>query len=123
MIYSLLCFLFWGCADLFYKRANDNAKDKYSDIKTTIIVGIVMGIHAVIYLLINGVSFSPIDVLKYLPVSLCYIISMFIGYKGLKYLSTNGRTYKSGESGCSTRVSVGCFEIKKSLHRSRCVPG
>ena len=30
MIYSILCFLAWGIADLFYKKSNDN-KDKYDE--------------------------------------------------------------------------------------------
>ena len=40
-IFSLFCFLFWGLADLFYKKSN-NEKDKYSDLKTAIVVGIVI---------------------------------------------------------------------------------
>ena len=49
-------------------------------------VGLVMGIHATIYLFVNGVSFSFLDLIKYLPVSFFYIASMVVGYKGLKYL-------------------------------------
>ena len=45
-----------------------------------------MGIHATIYMIVKRIDFNIIEIIKYLPVSLLYIISMVIGYKGLKYL-------------------------------------
>ena len=84
-IYAIITLLFWAFADLFYKKgANEN--DKYSHLKTGIMVGIVMGIHATIYIIAEGISFNFIDIIKYLPVSFFYIASMIIGYKGLRYL-------------------------------------
>ena len=47
---------------------------------TGIMVGLVMGIHATIYLIITKVNIQFFDIIKYLPVSLCYILSMIIGY-------------------------------------------
>ena len=85
IVYALLSFLFWGIADLFYKKGN-NLEGNSNHIKTGIIVGIVMGIHATIYLIINHVEISIVDMVKYLPVSAFYISSMVIGYKGLKYI-------------------------------------
>ena len=41
MIYSILAFFTWGIADLFYKKGNTEEK-KYNDIKTGIIVGIII---------------------------------------------------------------------------------
>lgn len=43
-----------------------------------------MGLHAALYWLIKDVDVHFLDIIKYLPVSLCYILSMIIGYKGLK---------------------------------------
>ena len=85
LLCTLLTFFAWGTADLFYKIGN-NSKDEYNYLKTGIMVGIVMGIHATIYLVVKQLSINPMDLLKYLPVSLCYIVSMVIGYRGLKYL-------------------------------------
>ena len=85
VLYALATFLCWGIADLFYKIGNKQ-EGEYNHLKTGIFVGIVMGIHASIYLLLNDVDVSLLDILKYLPVSLLYISSMVIGYKGLKYL-------------------------------------
>lgn len=84
-LFALLTALLWGAADLFYKRGTV-ADDKYSPMKIVVAVGLVMGIHALIYGLVNKVSFTFNDVLTYLPVSAMYIISMAIGYKGLRYL-------------------------------------
>jgi len=84
-VYAIVTLLFWAIADLFYKLGNKE-EDNYSHLKTGIMVGLVMGIHATIYLFVNGVSFSFLDLIKYLPVSFFYIASMVVGYKGLKYL-------------------------------------
>ena len=91
-IFSLLCFLFWGISDLFYKKAN-NDSDKYSDLKTAIVVGIVMGAYATCFMIYKEINIFKylIDVLKYLPVSFCYILSMYMGYKGLKYIGENSK--------------------------------
>lgn len=82
---TLLTFLFWGIADLFYKLGN-RGEGNSNHLKTGIMVGLVMGIHATYLLLTTHVSIHIIDIIKYLPVSFCYIASMIIGYRGLKYL-------------------------------------
>jgi len=84
-VYALITTCAWGAADLFYKKGASE-KDKYSHLKTAMMVGVVMGIHAVATLIITGVDYDPINLVKYLPVSLLYILSMTIGYFGLRYL-------------------------------------
>lgn len=84
-IFALATTLLWGTADLFYKRGADQ-NDKYSHLKTSIAVGVIMGIHAIATMIIGRVSYNPINILIYLPVSLMYILSMTLGYCGLKYL-------------------------------------
>lgn len=48
-------------------------------------VGLVMGIHAVV-LLITGAEFKLADIITYLPASFLYILSMILGYVGLRYI-------------------------------------
>ena len=84
-IYAIVTLLFWALADLFYKKGAKKS-DKYSHLKTGIMVGLVMGISATIHLVVSDISFNIIDLIKYLPVSFFYILSMIIGYKGLRYL-------------------------------------
>ncbi|MBR6252681.1 MAG: EamA family transporter [Clostridia bacterium] len=107
-LYSLLTFAFWGIADLFYKKGNIK-EEKYNDIKTGIFVGIVMGIHALIYMIVNSVNIDFIEILKYLPVSLCYIISMIIGYKGLKYIELSIASPVQNTSGVITSILLLIF--------------
>ena len=109
MIFSLLTFVLWGFADVFYKKGNSKKDDKYSDLKTGTIVGIVMGIYALIYMIVKKVEVNLIDVLKYLPVSLCYISSMVIGYKGLKYLELSIVSPVENTSGVITSVLLILF--------------
>ena len=103
VIYALLTFVLWGIADLFYKMGNsDDGKNNH--IKTGIIVGIVMGIHATIYLIVNHIEISIIDVIKYLPVSAMYISSMVIGYKGLKFIELSISSPVQNTSGVITTL-------------------
>lgn len=108
MIYSLLAFFLWGTADLFYKKGNIEEK-KYNDIKTGIIVGIIMGIYATVYLFVKHVEVNFIEILKYLPVSLCYISSMVIGYKGLKYIELSLSSPIQNTSGVITSLLLILF--------------
>lgn len=112
-IYALTTFFAWGLADLFYKKGN-NENDKYSHLKTGIIVGIVMGIHATGYMMFNKINIDIVDVLKYLPVSLCYIASMIIGYKGLKYLELSISSPIQNSSGIITSILL-CLIFKINL--------
>lgn len=84
-IFTLITLFFWGGADLFYKIGSD-PKDKYSHLKIVTLVGIVMGIHAFIFILTSGINYKYINLIFYLPVSVPYISSMILGYVGLRYI-------------------------------------
>ena len=85
---AIICTLGWGCADLFYKRSNSD--DRYSHLKTAVWVGLVMGAAALCLLPFSESGMSAGAIVRgavlYAPASLCYIISMVIGYAGLRYL-------------------------------------
>ena len=84
-LFAIVSVLAWGTADLFYKKGSD-PKDKYSYLKIVIMVGAVMGIHAVYVMLTSGVVYDPSNIITYLPVSALYILSMAVGYAGLRFL-------------------------------------
>ena len=84
-VFALITMLAWGTADLFYKKGADET-DRYSHLKTTMIVGLVMGIHAIVTILFTDVNYNFYNILVYFPVSIMYIASMTIGYFGLRYL-------------------------------------
>ena len=113
MIYCVLCFLCWGIADLFYKMGNKDESDKNSHLKTGVIVGYVMGLHATIYMILNHSSINFLDIIKYLPISLCYIASMVIGYKGLKYIELSIASPIQNTSGVITSILLIIFFKEK----------
>ncbi len=88
-IFALICTLGWGFADLFYKKGTD-AEDRWSHLKIAVWVGLVMGVcaFAMMPLAETPMSLAALaeNAVKYAPASLCYIISMVIGYAGLRYL-------------------------------------
>ncbi|MBQ7668508.1 MAG: EamA family transporter [Clostridia bacterium] len=108
MIYSLLAFALWGVADLFYKKGNSR-NENYNDIITGIIVGIVMGIHALIYAINNSVSIDIKEIVYYLPVSFCYIFSMVVGYKALRYIELSIASPVQNTSGVITSLLLILF--------------
>ena len=82
-IIALLC---WSGSDLFSKIGCKEKDDKLSHLKMVTAVGIVMGLHCAYEVFINGVELNLNVILTYLPVSALYILSMAIGYLGLRYI-------------------------------------
>ena len=121
MVYAILTFFLWGVADLFYKKGNID-EDKYSHLKTGIMVGLVMGIHAIIYFFAKGLKFDLMAMIKYLPVSICYIGSMIIGYKGLKYINLSISSPIQNSSGLITSLLLALiFSVKLSVYEVICL--
>lgn len=104
-LFALLTTLSWGTADLFYKKGSDS-NDKYSHTKIGIMVGLVMGLHGVLYMLIKGLTFNPFDIVKYLPVSFFYILSMLVGYWGLRYIELSISSPVQNSSGAITAIAL-----------------
>lgn len=100
-IFALITVIAWGVADLFYKKGA-NEEDKYSHLKTAMMVGFVMGIHAIIMLIFGDMNYDFINILIYLPVSLMYILSMVVGYFGIRYLELSISSPIQNSSGALT---------------------
>lgn len=96
-ILSMIAILFWSGSDLFSKMGS-KSEDKYSHWKMIMSVGFIMGIHAVITLAM-GAEFTPGDIITYLPASFCYILSMILGYVGLRYIVLSVSTPICNSSG------------------------
>ena len=82
-IIALIC---WSGSDLFSKIGCRDNLDKYSHLKMVMAVGVVMGLHACYEIFVNGVEINLHILTTYLPVSLLYILSMAMGYLGLRYI-------------------------------------
>ncbi len=84
--FAIIALLCWSGSDFFSKLGCRDAKDKYSHLKMVTAVGVVMGLHAAYEIFVGGVSIDLNTILTYLPVSLLYILSMAMGYIGLRYI-------------------------------------
>ena len=84
--FAIIALLCWSGSDFFSKIGCRDAKDKYSQFKMVMAVGVVMGIHAAYEIFVGGVEISWQVMWTYLPVSLLYIGSMTLGYVGLRYI-------------------------------------
>lgn len=108
--FSILSVIAWGCADLFSKQGT-RPEDKYSHLRLVIFVGAFMGLHGLGYMLVTGTAFDPTSIIRYFPVSLCYIGSMAIGYAGLRYIELSILSPVCNSSGAVTVIL--CFLILK----------
>ncbi|MBQ2889078.1 MAG: DMT family transporter [Clostridia bacterium] len=84
-IFALLTAILWGVAELFYKKGAQ-PQEKYSHLKICVCVGVVMGIHAIFTLLTQNIDYNPVNLIKYLPVSMLYIVSMAFSYFGMRFI-------------------------------------
>ncbi|MBR4910856.1 MAG: hypothetical protein IKZ47_06010 [Clostridia bacterium] len=106
---ALLCLLFWGTADLFYKKGTDES-DRYSHLKIAVWVGLVMGVFAFALMPLSETGFSVRSLfdnaIKYSPASLGYIVSMVIGYAGLRYLEVSVVSPVQNASGAFSAIAM-----------------
>ena len=84
--FSVIALICWSGSDLFSKIGCADKSDKYSHFKMITAVGVVMGIHALYEIFGGDVPIDLASLIKYLPVSALYILSMTIGYVGLRYI-------------------------------------
>ena len=101
---SLITLICWSGSDLFSKIGCREADDKYSHLKMVMAVGIVMGLHAMFEVFVNGVEINMSIILTYLPVSLLYIGSMAMGYLGLRYIELSVSSPICNSSGALVAV-------------------
>ncbi len=111
-ILSLITMLCWGTADLFYKKGTDE-EDRMSHLKIAVWVGLVMGVCSFCLLPFTETTFSPVSffesALKYTPASLAYILSMVIGYAGLRYLEVSIVSPVQNASGAFSMIAMAIF--------------
>ena len=85
LFFTLVTTLLWGVEELFYKKGS-HENEKYVHLRVCVLVGAVMGIHAVFTLLTSDIAYNPMNLIAYLPVSMCYIISMACSYFGIRFI-------------------------------------
>ena len=101
---SLIALLCWSGSDLFSKIGCRDASDQYSHLKMVMAVGLVMGLHACFEIFVGGVEINLGIILTYLPVSILYILSMALGYLGLRYIELSVSSPICNSSGALVAV-------------------
>ena len=66
-VFALITTIAWGVADLFYKKGAKE-EDRYSHLKTAMLVGLVMGIHAIFMIIFTDMNYDFRNIVVYLPV-------------------------------------------------------
>ncbi|MBR4036072.1 MAG: DMT family transporter [Oscillospiraceae bacterium] len=84
-MFTIATTLLWGIAEIFYKKGS-HENEKFDHLRVCIMVGAVMGIHAIFTLMTSDISYDPMNLIMYLPVSLCYIISMACSFFGIRFI-------------------------------------
>ena len=106
---ALIALLCWSGSDLLSKIGCRDASDQYSHLKMVIAVGVVMGLHACFEVFVNGVEINLGIILTYLPVSILYILSMALGYLGLRYIELSVSSPICNSSGALVAVMTLIF--------------
>lgn len=111
---AVLTILLWGVADLYYKKGT-NPNDRYSHLRIVVMVGLIMGVQAFFELGKMNWQYNPINIIKYLPVSSMYILSMILGYVGLRYLEVSINSPVSNTSGAIAGI-LAFIVLKKTMN-------
>lgn len=85
IFFTIATTLLWSLAELFYKKGA-RPDEKYSHLKISVCVGFIMGIHAAFTLLTQNIGYDWMNLVRYLPVSLCYIVSMGLSFFGMRFI-------------------------------------
>jgi drug/metabolite transporter (DMT)-like permease len=112
LFFTLATTLIWGLAELFYKMGA-RPEEKYAHLKTVVCVGIVMGLHACFTLTTQHIGYDPINMIKYLPVTFCYIISMALSYFGMRFVEESISDPIENTSGAIVAVMAVVFLHQK----------
>lgn len=102
---SLTALLCWSGSDLFSK-IGCRGQDKYAHLKMVMAVGTVMGLHAAYEIFVGGTEVTVSVLVTYLPVSALYILSMTIGYVGLRYIELSISSPICNSSGALVAVLI-----------------
>ena len=108
LIFTLATTILWGLAELFYKKGSHEER-KYDHLRVCVMVGAVMGLHAIFTLLTSDIAYDPMNLIAYLPVSLCYIVSMACSFFGIRFIEESLSDPIENTSGAMCTVMCALF--------------
>lgn len=106
--FALIALICWSGSDLFSKIGCCGEKDKTAHLKMVVAVGLVMGLHAA-YMIVFPSRLRHLGRRLDVPaVSLLYILSMTLGYVGLRYIELSISSPICNSSGALVAVLCLC---------------
>lgn len=84
-VFTIITTLIWGLAELFYKKGA-RPDERFAHLKTCVCVGVIMGVHAFFTLLTQDIGYDPVNLIRYLPVAMCYVLSMALSFFGMRFI-------------------------------------
>ena len=108
LVFTLATTILWGLAELFYKKGS-HEEHKYDHLRVCVMVGAVMGVHAIFTLLTSDIAYDPMNLIVYLPVSLCYIVSMACSFFGIRFIEESLSDPIENTSGAMCTVMCALF--------------
>lgn len=112
LFFTLAATLFWSLAELFYKKGA-HPDEPYAHLKTSVLVGLVFGLHACFTLLTQDIGYDPVNIIRYLPLSFCYILSMTLSYFGMRFIEESISDPIENTSGAMCAVLAAVFLHQK----------
>lgn len=83
--FAIITTLIWGLAELFYKKGA-GPDERFAHLKTCVCVGVIMGAHAIFTLMTQDIGYNPANLIHYMPVAMCYVLSMTLSFFGMRFI-------------------------------------
>ena len=107
-LFALLTAFAWGATSFFYKKSSA-PDDSTSHLKIVIMIGLVMGIHAIAYIIWTGHVYDPWNMIVYFPISFLYIVAMVFSFIGFRYIDLSIAAPIQHSSGAITAILLLIF--------------
>ena len=101
--FALAATFFWGLSDVSFKRGTD-PDDKYGHLRILIMIGLIMGLQALVELYKLDFRYNIKTNLIYFPVSFLYILSMAVDFYGYRYLQISVGSPVASTSGAMAGI-------------------
>lgn len=111
--FALSATFFWGLSDVSFKRGTD-PNDKYGHLRILIMIGLIMGLQALVELYKLGFNYSIRTSLIYFPVSFLYILSMGVDFYGYRFLRISVGSPVASTSGAMAGL-LSFMVLKKTM--------
>lgn len=112
IVFAILTVLCWGTSETIFKSSVED--DDESLLKLFAYNGIILGICAVIFMLVMQVPFDIRYVIRYAPIALIYLTSMYFMYKAMPLLKISILSPISNSS-CALTSLLCIFVLHQTL--------